>query len=208
MKFEWRKQEKNLYLPKEKPELLTVPKQKFITIQGKGDPNSPQFSELVGVLYSVAYAIKMIPKHGFTPEGYYDYTVYPLEGLWDLTEEGRLSSELIKEELLYTLMIRQPDFVTNETFDKAIERVRKKYNHSRLSDVAFEVIEDGLSVQMLHIGAYDDEPKTFEQMKKFILENNLQITSLRHREIYLSDARKTAQEKLKTVLRYQVSMIE
>jgi len=88
MKFEWRKQEKNLYLPKEKPELLTVPKQKFITIQGKGDPNSPQFSELVGVLYSVAYAIKMIPKHGFTPEGYYDYTVYPLEGLWDLTEEG------------------------------------------------------------------------------------------------------------------------
>ncbi len=105
-------------------------------------------------------------------------------------------------------MIRQPDFVTNETFDKAIERVRKKNNHSRLSDVAFEVIEDGLSVQMLHIGAYDDEPKTFDQMKKFILENNLQITSLRHREIYLSDARKTAQDKLKTVLRYRVSMIE
>jgi len=205
MKFQWKKQEKNLYLPKEKPDLITVPQQKFFMISGKGNPNDEEFSEKIGILYSLAYAVRMMPKQGYTPDGYYEYTVYPLEGIWDLTEEGKQSKTLNKDELLYTIMIRQPDFLTQEIVNKAFENVRKKKNHPLLDDVTFETMEDGLSVQMMHIGSYDDEPQSFEQMKKFIKENNLEITTLRHREIYLSDARKTEKSKLKTVLRYMVS---
>jgi len=204
MKFQWKKQEKNLYLPKEKPDLITVPQQKFFMISGKGNPNDEEFSEKIGILYSLAYAVRMMPKQGYTPDGYYEYTVYPLEGIWDLTEEGKQSKTLNKDELLYTIMIRQPDFLTQEIVNKAFENVRKKKNHPLLDDVTFETMEDGLSVQMMHIGSYDDEPQSFEQMKKFIKENNLEITTLRHREIYLSDARKTEKSKLKTVLRYMV----
>jgi len=204
MKFQWKKQEKNLYLPKEKPDLITVPQQKFFMISGKGNPNDEEFSEKIGILYSLAYAVRMMPKQGYTPDGYYEYTVYPLEGIWDLTEEGKQSKTLNKDELLYTIMIRQPDFVTQEIVNKAFENVRKKKNHPLLDDVTFETMEDGLSVQMMHIGSYDDEPQSFEQMKKFIKENNIEITTLRHREIYLSDARKTEKSKLKTVLRYMV----
>jgi len=204
MKFEWKKQEKNLYLPKEKPDLITVPQQKFFMISGKGNPNDEEFSEKIGILYSLAYAVRMMPKQGYTPDGYFEYTVYPLEGIWDLTEEGKQTNTLNKDELLYTIMIRQPDFVTQEIVNKAFENVRKKKTHPLLDDVTFETMEDGLSVQMMHIGSYDDEPQSFEQMKKFIKENNLEITTLRHREIYLSDARKTEKSKLKTVLRYMV----
>lgn len=204
MKFEWRKKEKNLYLPKEKPELITVPKQKFIMINGKGNPNSEDFVERIGLLYSLAYAIKMSPKQGYAPEGYYDYTVYPLEGLWDLTEEGRGKGELDKDQLLYTIMIRQPDFVTEEVVEKAFQQVRKKKPHRLLEEAYFHVIEDGLSVQILHIGSYDDEPRSFKAMKEFIAENNLEIVTLKHREIYISDARKVQKDKLKTVLRYKV----
>ncbi|WFR58082.1 GyrI-like domain-containing protein [Anaerocolumna sp. AGMB13025] len=205
MKFEWKKQEKNLYLPKEKPDLITVPQQKFFMINGKGNPNDEEFSEKIGVLYSLAYAVRMMPKQGYTPDGYFEYTVYPLEGIWDLTEEGKQSNILNKDELLYTIMIRQPDFVTQEVVNKAFENVRKKKPHPLLDDVTFETMEDGLSVQIMHIGSYDDEPQSFEQMKNFIKENNLEITNLKHREIYLSDARKTEKSKLKTVLRYMVS---
>ena len=173
-------------------------------ISGKGNPNDHEFSEKIGILYSLAYAVRMMPKQGYTPEGYFEYTVYPLEGIWDLTEEGKESDTLNKDELLYTIMIRQPEFVTQEVVNKAFENVRKKKPHALLDDVTFETMEDGLSVQMMHIGSYDDEPQSFEQMKKFIKENNLEITSLRHREIYLSDARKIEKSKLKTVLRYMV----
>ena len=204
MKFEWKKQEKNLYLPKEKPDLITVPQQKFFMISGKGNPNDEEFSEKIGILYSLAYAVRMMPKQGYTPDGYFEYTVYPLEGIWDLTEEGKQSNTLNKDELLYTIMIRQPDFVTQEIVNKAFENVRKKKPHPLLDDVTFATMEDGLSVQMMHIDSYDDEPQSFEQMKKFIKENNLEITTLRHREIYISDARKTEKSKLKTVLRYMV----
>ncbi len=204
MKFEWKKQEKNLYLPKEIPELITVQKQKFFMISGKGNPNDEEFSEKISVLYSLSYAVRMMPKQGYTPEGYFEYTVYPLEGIWDLTEEGRQANVLNKDELLYTIMIRQPDFVTQEVVNKAFENVRKKKPHPLLKDVTFETMEDGLSVQMMHIGSYDDEPQSFKKMKDFIKENNLEITALRHREIYISDARKTERSKLKTVLRYKV----
>ncbi len=204
MKFEWRKHEKDLYLPKEKPVLVTVPKQKFFMISGKGNPNSEEFSEKIGVLYSLAYAVRMMPKQGFTPEGYFEYTVYPLEGIWDLTEEGRKLDTLNKDELVYTIMIRQPDFVTEDVAHRAFEIARKKKPNPLLDKVTFDTMEDGLSVQMMHIGPYDDEPRSFEQMRKFIEENNLEITTLVHREIYISDARKTDKSKLKTVFRYRV----
>lgn len=207
MKHEWRKHEKNLYLPKQNPELITIPEHQFITIKGKGNPNNKDFSDRIEVLYSLSYAIKMLPKQGITPDGYFEYTVYPLEGLWDLTEEGRKLSTLDKNELLYTIMIRQPDFVTEEVFNRAKEVVRKKKNHPLLDEVSFEKIEDGLSVQMLHIGTYDSEHESFEKMKKFIEDNNLEIKTLVHREIYLSDARKVEKDKLKTVLRYRVKMV-
>ncbi|WP_298839625.1 GyrI-like domain-containing protein [Clostridium sp.] len=205
MKFEWRKQEKNFYLPKDKPNLVTVPEQKFFMISGKGNPNDEEYSEKIGVLYSLSYAVRMMPKQGYIPEGYFEYTVYPLEATWDLTQEGKKFKELNKDELLYTIMIRQPDFVTQDIVDRAFENVRKKKDHSFLADVTFETMEDGLSVQMIHIGSYDDEPKSFELMDKYCLDNNLQILSdVHHREIYLSDSRRTEKSKLKTVLRYMV----
>jgi len=147
----------------------------------------------------------MMPKQGFTPEGYFEYTVYPLEGLWDLTEEGRKMDKLDKDQLIYSIMIRQPDFVTEQVAVKALETARKKNPHPLLDEVRFDAIEDGLSVQMLHVGPYDTEPETFAIMKEFIEENQLKIRTLRHREIYLSDARKVEPEKLKTVMRYMVS---
>jgi hypothetical protein len=208
MKYEWRKQEKNLYIPKQKPELITVPEQKFLMIKGTGNPNSKEFSEKIGVLYSLAYAIRMMPKQGYTPEGYFEYTVYPLEGIWDLTEEGKKLDTLNKDELVYTIMIRQPDFVSEEVVIKAFENVRKKKPHPLLDEVTFDTIKDGLSVQMLHVGSYDNEKESFDIMKKFIEENNLEIISMIHREIYLSDFRKVEAEKLKTVLRYRVKTIE
>lgn len=204
MKHEWRKDEKKLYIPKQKPELVSIPEQKFFMINGKGNPNSEDFSKRIEVLYSLAYAIRMMPKQGYTPEGYFEYTVYPLEGLWDLTEEGRNLDTLDKDELLYTIMIRQPDFVTKEVLDRAFESTRKKKPNPLLDEVSFNTIEDGLSVQILHMGSYDNEPQSFQKMKEFIEENNLEIKTLRHREIYLSDARKVEPEKLKTVLRYMV----
>ncbi|RBP64404.1 hypothetical protein DES36_10816 [Alkalibaculum bacchi] len=208
MKHEWRKHEKELYIPKQKPELVSVPEQKFFMIKGKGNPNSDDFSEKIEVLYSLSYAIRMMPKQGYTPEGYFEYTVYPLEGLWDLTEEGRRLDTLDKDELLYTIMIRQPNFVTKDIVDKAFEIARKKKSNPLLDEVLFDTIEDGLSVQMLHIGPYDDEPQTFEKMKQFIEDNHLEIKTLRHREIYLSDARKVESAKLKTVLRYAIRKLD
>ena len=204
MKHEWKKKEKELYMPKDKPEIVTIPKQKFFMISGKGNPNSEEFSDKTGVLYSLAYAVRMMPKKGFTPQGYFEYVVYPLEGLWDLTDEGKKSAKLNKDELLYTIMISQPNFVTKEVVDKAFEDVKKKKPNPYLNEVKFRELEDGLSVQMMHIGSYDNEPESFLKMKEFISSNNLEIITLEHREIYISDARKTEENKLKTVLRYRV----
>ncbi|HHT93755.1 MAG TPA: hypothetical protein GXZ66_09700 [Clostridiaceae bacterium] len=204
MKHEWRKHEKELYIPKEKPELVDVPPMNFITISGKGDPNQQDFADRIGALYPIAYAIRMMPRNGFTPEGYFEYTVYPLEGVWDLTEEGRKKETLVKDDLVYTIMIRQPDFVTREVFERAVEIAKKKKNNPLFDEVRFETIKDGLSVQMMHVGPFDEEHRTFEKMKEYISENNLKLKTLVHREIYISDIRKTEQEKLKTVLRYLV----
>jgi len=140
MKYEWKKQEKNLYMPKQKPELVTVQEQKFFMIKGKGNPNSEEFSEKLGVIYSLSYAVRMMPKSGYTPENYFEYTVYPLEGIWDLTEEGKKLDTLNKGEFLYTIMIRQPDFVTEEVVKRAFESVRKKKPHPFLNDVTFDTM--------------------------------------------------------------------
>ncbi len=204
MKYEWRKKEKNLYLPKQKPELIQVLPQKFFMIHGKGNPNSEEYSKKIEALYSMAYAVRMMPKKGYTPKDYYEYTVYPLEGLWDLTDEGKKDEILNKDELVYKMMIRQPDFVTSEVVDIAFENVRKKKKSPLLDEVTFGDIEDGLCVQMMHVGSYDDEPRSFEQMEKFIIESNLELRMHKHREIYISDPRKTEKSKLKTVLRYMV----
>ncbi|HEY8395491.1 MAG TPA: GyrI-like domain-containing protein [Bacilli bacterium] len=205
MKYEWRKEEKHLYLPKESPELVEVPKAKFICIKGEGNPNKEDFKNRVEVLYSLAYAIRMMPKNGYTPKGYFEYTVYPLEGLWDFTEEGRKKETLDKDQLLYTIMIKQPDFVNAEVFEKALNIAKKKKPNPLLDEAYFTEMEDGLSVQILHIGSYDDEARSFQKMREFIEKNNLEIRTLVHREIYMSDPRKTREEDLKTVLRYRVS---
>ncbi len=204
MKYEWRKVEKSIYLPGTKPESIVVPKFNFVAIEGKGDPNGPDFSDRVEALYSISYAIRMMPKKGFTPEGYFEYTVYPLEGLWDLSEDGRVNTELDKSQLLYKIMIRQPDFVTQEVFNKVIETVKKSKPNLLIDELKLEAIEDGFSVQMMHLGSYENEKKSFDLMKTYIKDNSLKIKTMVHREIYLSDPRKSEPEKLKTVLRYMV----
>ena len=204
MKHEWRKKEKSYYMPKCKPEIVDIKELKFIQIKGNGNPNSEEFSDKVGVLYTLSYTIKMMLKNGENPEGYFDYVVYPLEGIWDLTEEGRNKDIFDKNELVYTIMIRQPDFITEDIFKRAKEIVEKKKPNKLLDEVKFLSEEDGLCVQMMHIGSFDEEHKTFEIMNKYCEENNIKIKSKVHREIYISDFRKTAPEKLKTVLRYRV----
>lgn len=198
MKHEWKKHEKELYAPKEIPQLISVPKQKFFMIKGKGNPNDEDFSERIGILYSLSYAVRMMPKKGFVPEVYFEYTVYPLEGVW---EAGDTSD---KSTFSYTIMIRQPDFVTEEVVNKAFEIVNVKKPNPLLKEAYYGEMEEGLSVQVLHIGDYDDEPKSFEKMIEFMNENNLEKIGETHREIYLSDARKVERNKLKTILRYMV----
>ncbi|WP_018592525.1 GyrI-like domain-containing protein [Terrisporobacter glycolicus] len=204
MKHEWRKKEKQYYLPKAKPEIINMGKFKFIRIAGNGNPNSEEFSEKVGALYSIAYAIKMMPKKSITPDGYFDYTVYPLEGIWGLDEEGKKKDVFDKNNLVYNIMIRQPDFVTKEVFDLAVNLTKKKKTNKYLDEIEFDKIDEGMCVQMMHTGPFDEEYKTFEVMKKFCGDKNLSIKDKNHREIYISDFRKTSPEKLKTVLRYMV----
>jgi hypothetical protein len=205
VKYEWKKQDKGLYLPKNRPEIVIVPSMRFFMLDGRGNPNNEDFAEAVGVLYSLAYAIKMMPRKGYTPEGYYDYSVFPLEGVWDLAPEARELEVLDKDSLIYTIMIRQPDFVTDETAQRAIEAVAKKSKHPLLTKVRFGCIEEGLCVQMLHIGSFDSEPASFAVMEEFCDANGLRRLSKIHREIYLSDARKTAPERLQTVLRFKAA---
>src|SRR5699024_395807 len=128
----------------------------------------------IETLYPLAYAIRMMYKTVYVPEDYFEYTVYPLEGIWDLTEEGRKQNTLDKDELLYTIMIRQPEFVDEETVERAFETVKNKKKLRYLDDVKFESIEDGLCVQMLHVGPYGNESETFKIMDEFTEENNLQ----------------------------------
>ncbi|PEL13764.1 GyrI-like domain-containing protein [Bacillus sp. AFS017336] len=203
-KFEWRKSLKEIYLPKSEPSKINLPSFNYITIEGQGNPNNELFKVNVEALYSLAYAIKMLPKKGIVPEGYFDYTVFPLEGVWDLDEEGRKLDYLNKDHLLYKLMIRQPDFVTDNLAQIVLDQLKQKKKNPLLENVKFESITEGSCVQMMHVGSYDDEPRTFKQMEELCMENGLQRVQKTHKEIYISDARKTQPEKLKTILRFQV----
>lgn len=206
MKHEWRKKEKEVYIPNDKPELISIPSYKFFMIEGKGNPNDDFFAEYIGVLYSLSYAVKMSPKKGDSPKDYFEYTVYPLEGVWDISEEAKKnkSDHLDKNTLVFNLMIRQPDFVTDQFAQEIIERTKKIKPHKLLSKVKFGKIEDGECVQMMHFGSYDNEPESFKQMEQYCKENILKRELKQHREIYLSDVRKVSPEKLKTVLRFKV----
>lgn len=206
-KHEWRKKEKQFYLPKNKPEFIDVPEFNFVTIEGEGNPNSQFFSECISVLYAISYAIKMnLKKQDDKPSGYCDYAVYPLEGIWDLKEEARKTFDgvLNKDDLVFKLMIRQPDFVDRDFYLEMLDLTRIKKPHPLLNSLNLERVCDGKCVQMLHIGSYDDEPKSFRIMEEFATDNGMERLSKKHREIYLSDFRKVPAEKLKTVLRFQV----
>jgi len=209
MKHEWRKKEKELYLPENKPVRIKIPEFKFYTIKGKGNPNDDYFSEYIRVLYSLSYAIKMSIKKGIEPKGYFDYTVYPLEGVWDINEEARktFNGTIDKDDLVFKLMIRQPDFVDESFAMMILERTKQKKFNVFLDNIKFEKITDGECIQMMHLGSYDNEPESFKQMEEFAQQQNLTRISKVHREIYISDARKVAPEILKTVLRFQVKKL-
>lgn len=206
MKKEWKKEEKQFYLPKSKPELINLPEFKFFTIEGSGNPNDDFFGEYIGVLFSLSYAIKMSPKKGAEPKGYYDYSVYPLEGVWDLNENAkmRFDGTINKNDFEFKLMIRQPEFVEQDFALEIIELTKKKKPNFLLDKVEFERITEGNCIQMLHIGSYDNEPASFRLMEEFAQHQNKNRISKTHREIYLSDARKVLPDKLKTVLRFKV----
>jgi hypothetical protein len=201
-KVDYKKAYKELYFPKENPGIVTVPTMPFIMIDGRGDPNGEEFAFATAALYSMSYTVKMSYKSGNIPIGYYDYTVFPLEGVWDLIDKTKSVTE--KSNFQYNLMIRQPEFLTAELFEELLMKTKKKKTNPYLDKVAFGPVSEGLCCQMLHIGSYDDEPASFDMMHTFCTENGFIRISERHREIYLSDPRKTETHKLKTVLRYQV----
>ena len=207
MKHEWRKQERSIYLPKNNPVLIDIPEYQFIVLSGEGNPNSKFFSECIEVLFSVAYAIKMnLKKVMPSPKYYKDWTVYPLEGVWDISEKAKLKTDkkFNKDDLVFDLMIRQPDFVNNDFFNKMLDLTKNKKPNKLLDKIELKKITDGKSVQMLHVGSYDNEPESFERMEQFARDANLKRKSKIHREIYLSDFRKVPKDKLKTTLRFQV----
>lgn len=204
MKHEWKKHEKEIYIPKDKPILVTVPKYNYFMIQGKGNPNDDDFASRIEVLYRLSYSIKMLPKKGFIPGGYFDYTVYPLEGIWDGSDAFDEAGEINKEELKYTLMIRQPEFVTEAIARMTVIKLISTKPHPLIKEVKFGTMEDGMCVQLMHTGSYNNEKHSFEKMNAFIEGNALKRKNSLHREIYINDARKTVEEKRKTVLRFTV----
>jgi len=201
-KIDYKKDYKNLYLPKTTPEIVDVPLIWFFMVDGSGDPNGEEFGKAVEALYSLSYAVRMSYKTDHVPEGYYQYTVFPLEGIWDLLDYTKPATD--KSNFKYTLMIRQPDFVTDEWFYYFLEQVKSKKSNPYLEKIRFEQATDGLSCQMMHIGSFDDEPESFKKMEEYCQEHGYQRTSKIHREIYLSDPRRTEAAKLKTVLRFPV----
>jgi len=204
-KLEYKKAFKELYLPKITPSIVEVPSIRFAVIKGEGNPNGEDFGLATAALYNFSYAVKMSYKSKEIPEGFYDYTVFPLEGVWDLMDKSKPITD--KSNFSYAIMIRQPDFLTDALFEKFITEIKKKKPNTYLNHIKYETITEGLCCQMLHIGSYDSEPGSFEKMKQFCLDNGYERTSLTHREIYLTDPRKTEAGKLKTVLRFNVSQL-
>lgn len=203
MKYEWRKQDKALYGAKKYPALITIPAQNYIMICGEGNPNDVDFSNRVGALYSLAYAVKSSYKAVSLQEEIHDFAVYPLEGIWTKINEDYLD----KSKLEYTIMIRQPDFISEEMVNEALGMVRIKKPNPLLEEFHFETMQNGLCVEVLHVGAFDDEPVSFEKMDQFSATHGLRRSENYHREIYLSNANRVEKSKLKTILRYSVEQI-
>ena len=194
-------------MPKNRPDIVTVPKANYIAVRGQGDPNEAdgQYQRAIGVLYAVAYTLKMSHKTAHKIEGFFEYVVPPLEGFW--WQDGVERMDYTDKSTFHWIsVLRLPDFVTKADFDWAVETAEKKKKLD-CSSAEFMTIEEGLCVQMMHIGSYDDEPETVAAMDAFLEEqgyvNDLSDTR-RHHEIYLSDARKVAPEKRKTVIRHPI----
>lgn len=204
-KIDYKKIDKQFYLPKQKPAIVEIPKFKFVTIEEVGNPNSKTFEQVVEALYTFSYKVRMSHKSKDIPKGYYEYVVYPLEGIWDLQipELGIAN----KDNFKYKMMIRQPEFLSTELFNRFIDEIKEKKDNIYTDKLKLEEIEEGLSCQMLHLGSYDSEPESFKLMEEFCKDNGYLRSSLIHKEIYLSDPRKTATEKLKTVLRFKAEKI-
>ena len=207
MPFDFKKEYKEFYMPKGKPEIVTVPKMNYIAVRGRGNPNEEdgEYKRSIELLYGIAYTIKMSKKGDHKIEGYFDYVVPPLEGFWWQDDVDGIDYNH-KENFQWISVIRLPDFVTKADFNWAIEDATRKKKMD-FSKVEFLEIEEGLCVQCMHSGAYDDEPATVTAMDKFIADNGYEndiSDTRRHHEIYLSDARKVAPDKLKTVIRHPI----
>ena len=194
-------------MPKNKPSIVEIPKMNYIAVRGKGNPNDEEgeYKKTIGLLYGIAFTIKMSYKGIHKIDGYFEYVVPPLEGFW--WQDGRVGIDYNqKEELNFISIIRLPDFVTKKDFDWAIEEATKKKKQD-FSKVEFLTYDEGICVQCMHVGSYDNEPATVELMHKYMEENGyvLDITDKRfHHEIYLSDPRKCNENKLKTVIRHPI----
>ena len=193
MAFDYKKEYKEFYMPKNKPSIVEIPKMNYIAVRGKGNPNDEEgeYKKTIGLLYGIAFTIKMSYKGTHKIDGYFEYVVPPLEGFW--WQDGRVGIDYNqKEELNFISIIRLPDFVTKKDFDWAIEEATKKKKQD-FSKVEFLTYDEGICVQCMHVGSYDNEPATVELMHKYMEENGyvLDITDKRfHHEIYLSDPRK------------------
>lgn len=207
MAFDFKKAYKALYMPQNVPELITVPPANYIAVRGHGDPNEEggAYKQAIEILYSVAYTLKMSYKTEHQIEGFFEYVVPPLEGFW--WQEGTDSADYTnKSAFNWISVLRLPDFVTEADVHWSVETASKKKKLD-CSPVEFMTIDEGLCVQMMHLGSYDDEPASVAKMDAFLSENGLvnDFSSERlHHEIYLSDARRVAPEKRKTVIRHPV----
>ena len=209
MAFDFKKEYKEFYLPKQTPSIVNVPKMNYIAVRGKGNPNDEDgaYKQAIGLLYGIAFTIKMSKKGNHQIDGYFDYVVPPLEGFW--WQEGVIRVNYAdKDSFQWISVIRLPDFVTEDDFRWALKEASAKKKQD-FSKVEFFSYDEGICVQCMHIGPYDDEPATVLKMHEFMEQEGyeLDITDRRmHHEIYLSDARKTAPEKLRTVIRHPVKV--
>ncbi|MBC5648317.1 GyrI-like domain-containing protein [Christensenella tenuis] len=208
-KLDYKKEYKDLYLPKAKPMLVEVPPIHFIMVDGKGAPEDVEYQNAVRALYALSFTIKMSKMGGMQPEGYFEYVVPPLEGLW-YGDKGRFETDR-RGEWMWISMIRQPEFVTPDVFGWAMEECRRKKPDVDISGARFETFEEGLCAQMMHVGPYSKEAETVEALHRYIEENGLKDmtgTKRKHHEIYLGDPRRTAPKRLRTVLRLPVERKE
>ena len=210
MAFDFKKEYKEFYLPKQKPEIIEVPKMNYIAVRGKGNPNAEggEYQKAMEVLYSLAYTIKMSYKTDYKIEGFFEYVVPPLEGFWWQENVDGIDYE-DKDSFNWISCIRLPDFVEKEDFNWAVKTAEKKKKKD-FSSAEFLTVEEGLCVQIMHIGPFDNEPESVAVMDKYIEEKGYicDIHEKRlHHEIYLSDARKVPPEKWKTVIRHPIKKI-